>query len=89
MSERVQRIEARLRETLAPLRLEIVDDSARHAGHAGARAGGGHYIVTVVSARFAGLSPVKRHQLVYASLGDVMRAEIHALSLRTLTPDEH
>lgn len=84
---RVERIEARLRQQLAPARLEVIDDSAQHAGHAGAR-GGGHFIVTLVSNRFAGLNPLQRHRLVYAALGDLMKTEIHALSVRALTPEE-
>ncbi len=85
---RVARIEARLRQQLAPESLEVIDDSAQHAGHAGARGGGGHFTVTLVSNRFAGLNPLQRHRLVYAALGDLMKTEIHALSVRALTPEE-
>lgn len=85
---RVERIEARLRQQLAPARLEVIDDSAQHAGHAGARSGGGHFTVTLVSNRFAGLNPLQRHRLVYEALGDLMKTEIHALSVRALTPEE-
>lgn len=89
MSERVAQIEQRLRAGLAPLRLEIVDESALHAGHAGAReSGGGHFAVTIVSAAFAGQSLLARHRLVYDALGEVLRREIHALSIRALSPDE-
>ncbi len=84
---RVARIEARLRQQLAPESLEVIDDSAQHAGHAGAR-GGGHFTVTLVSNRFAGLNPLQRHRLVYEALGDLMKTEIHALSVRALTPEE-
>ncbi len=87
-NDRVGRIEVRLREKLAPERLEIVDESSKHAGHAGARSGGGHFAVTIVSARFAGLNPIQRHRLVYESLGDLMKTDIHALSVRALTPGE-
>lgn len=79
-----------LRERLAsldPQRLEIRDDSARHAGHAGAREGG-HFAVAIVSPRFAGLSTVQRHRLVYDAVGDLMRNGIHALSIVAKTPDE-
>jgi len=85
----VAQIEQRLRAELAPLRLEIVDESAQHAGHAGAReSGGGHFAVTIVSAAFAGQSLLARHRLVYDALGEVLRREIHALSIRALSPDE-
>lgn len=72
---------------LAPLRVEIEDDSARHAGHAGAREGG-HYNVFIVAAAFAGKSTMARHRLVYATLGDLGRSGIHALSIRAKAPDE-
>jgi BolA protein len=85
--DRVACIEARLREKLAPTRLEIVDESSKHAGHAGAR-GGGHFAVTIVSARFAGLNPIQRHRLVYETLGDLMKTDIHALRVRARTPGE-
>ncbi|MBI3570665.1 MAG: BolA family transcriptional regulator [Gammaproteobacteria bacterium] len=87
-SERVARIEARLRQQLAPDSLEIVDESAQHAGHAGARGGGGHFAATIVSKRFEGLSPIQRHRLVYEALGELMKTDIHALSVRALTPKE-
>ncbi len=89
MNARVAPIEQRLRTALAPLRLEIVDDSAKHAGHAGAReSGGGHYNVTIVSAAFAGKNLIERHRLVYGALGELMHKDIHALSLQALSPDE-
>jgi BolA protein len=71
------------------VRLEIVDDSHRHAGHAGARPEGEtHFSVTVVSAAFAGLSRVDRQRRVHAALAAELRTRVHALALRTLTPDE-
>ncbi|HEX9625968.1 MAG TPA: BolA family protein [Acidiferrobacterales bacterium] len=88
MNERMHRIEQRLRAVLAPDSLELADESARHAGHAGARGGGGHYVLTIVSANFAGKGPIERHRMVYAALGEAMRAEIHALSIHAYTPDE-
>ena len=89
MNARVAQIEQRLRAALAPLRLDIVDDSARHAGHAGAReSGGGHYNVTIVSAAFAGKNLIERHRLVYGALGELMHKDIHALSVQALSPDE-
>jgi BolA family transcriptional regulator, general stress-responsive regulator len=81
-------IEKRLREGLAPSEFAVVDDSAKHAGHAGAASGGGHYQVRVVSARFAGLTRVARHRLVYDLVADLMRDAIHALAIEALTPDE-
>lgn len=87
MTGRAERIEARLREQLAPERLEIADESSKHAGHAGAR-GGGHFAVTIVSARFEGLNTLQRHRLVYEALGELMKTDIHALSVRALTPGE-
>lgn len=83
---------ARMRELLtaefSPLQLDIVDESHKHAGHAGARDGRGHFRVRILAAAFAGLSPVKRHQRVYAALGTMMQTDIHALALETRTPDE-
>jgi BolA protein len=87
-SERVAQIEERLRAALAPQRLVIEDESAKHAGHAGARDGGGHFDVTIVAAQFAGKSLLQRHRLVYDALGEAMRKDIHALSIHALTPDE-
>jgi BolA protein len=83
----VQRIE-HLLSALEPESIEVIDDSARHIGHAGARDGGGHYQVTVVSPRFAGKSQIERHRMVYEALGPLMRREIHALALRTCAPGE-
>lgn len=83
------RIRARLTEALAPARLEIEDESHRHAGHAGHDPRGeSHFRVTVVSGRFAGLSRVERHRIVNALLADELKDRVHALALRTLTPAE-
>jgi BolA protein len=84
--DRRARIEAELRERLAAVHVEVVDESHLHVGHAGAREGGGHFRAVVVSAQFNGRSPVERQRLVYRALENVMGTEIHALSLRTLTP---
>lgn len=89
MTDRVAMIQSRLEAELAPTHLEIIDDSAAHAGHAGARQGGGHFSALIVSAAFEGKNPVQRHQLVYRVLGEMMRAEIHALSIKALTPSEY
>jgi BolA family transcriptional regulator, general stress-responsive regulator len=87
-AERVAAIRARLERDLTPTLLEIVDDSSRHAGHAGARDGRGHFNVKVVSAKFAGAKHLDRHRMVYAALGSLMQTDIHALSLVALAPDE-
>lgn len=83
------RIEEKLRQALAPARITVVDDSARHAGHAGARPGGEtHFTVQIVSARFEGQSRVARHRMVYDLLSGEIVGGVHALALKTLTPDE-
>ncbi|MBK6402540.1 MAG: BolA family transcriptional regulator [Rhodocyclaceae bacterium] len=74
--------------TLQPSYLDVIDDSAQHAGHAGARDGGGHYRVHIVSERFAGLATMARHRLVYDALGTLMNGAIHALSITARTPAE-
>ena len=74
---------------LDPISVEIIDDSARHAGHAGAAGGGGHFRPAIVSPRFAGCRTMERHRLVYDALGPLMKREIHALSISAKTPDEH
>jgi BolA protein len=84
--ERRERIEAALRRELAADPLQVVDESHLHAGHAGARGGGGHFRAVIVSARFEGKSAVERQRLVYAALAEEMGREIHALSMQTLTP---
>lgn len=73
---------------LEPVRIEIVDESARHAGHAGAKSGGGHYLLTIVSSKFAGKSALERHRLIYAALREMMHKNIHALSVKAYTPEE-
>ncbi len=85
---RVERIEAALRTAFAPQRLEVEDDSHRHAGHAGARDGRGHFNVSIVSEAFAGKAPLARHRAVYAALGEMMQTDIHALAIKAQTPAE-
>ena len=85
---RGERLAERLRASLNPLELEITDDSHMHAGHAGARDGRGHFTVSIVSERFAGLPVVRRHRLVYEAVGDMMETDIHALSISALAPGE-
>ena len=75
-------------DELAPEAIEIIDDSAKHAGHAGTRDGGGHYRLTIIADRFAGLSTMKRHRLVYDALGPLMKREVHALSITARSPQE-
>ena len=86
--QRVERIRALLVEALDPAAIEVVDDSHKHAGHAGARGGQGHFCVDIVSAAFAGKLPLARHRLVYAALGDMLQTDIHALAIRARTPEE-
>lgn len=86
--DRIERMRALLQAALRPEHLEIADDSHRHAGHAGARGGQGHFTVEIVSAAFAGLAPLARHRAVYAALGGMMTTDIHALAIRARTPDE-
>lgn len=86
MSDRVDRMRAALERALAPTHLVIEDDSAAHAGHAGARSGRGHFKVDIVADAFAGKSPVERHRLVYAALGTLMDSDIHALSINARPP---
>lgn len=86
--QRVAAIRAALEATLMPERLEVVDDSHKHAGHEGARDGRGHFSVTVVAAAFAGKLPLARHRLIYAALGELMQTDIHALAIRALAPGE-
>lgn len=87
-SKNTDRIRALLEAALAPTRLEIRDDSAAHAGHAGASSGGGHFAVDIESAAFAGLRTLRRHRLVYGALSGMMPAEIHALSIDARVPGE-
>ena len=82
-----QAIENKL-AALAPSRLDLADESALHAGHEGAKSGGGHYRLTIVSAQFAGLNTLARHRMVYGALGAMMHKEIHALAIRAFSPDE-
>ena len=83
----IETMQARL-AALAPSHIEIEDDSASHAGHAGAKSGGGHFFLTIVSDQFAGQMTLARHRKIYELLGDMMHKEIHALSIKALTPDE-
>lgn len=85
---RMTRMRSLLEAALAPTELDVHDDSRRHAGHAGARGGQGHFTVEIVSAAFAGKPQLARHRLVYAALGDMMQTDIHALAIRARAPGE-
>ncbi len=86
MSELSVRIEAKLRDELEALEIEVIDESHLHAGHVGAREGGGHFRVTVVSEQFAGVGRVEAQRLVYRILEAEMKHEIHALSVTARAP---
>lgn len=73
---------------LAPVQFELIDDSALHAGHAGARAGGKHFRLTIVAAAFAGKNTVARHRMIYDALGELMHRDIHALAIQARSPEE-
>lgn len=88
MRPSVDEIRTRLEVAFPDARIEIADDSALHAGHAGARGGAGHFSVRLVSPAFAGLRTVARHRLVYDCLRDWMPHRIHALAIDARTPDE-
>jgi BolA family transcriptional regulator, general stress-responsive regulator len=85
-------VAASIRERLAvlePVQLDLVDESAHHAGHSGAQPGGQtHWRLTIVSARFAGQSTVARHRMVYQALGELMQNPIHALAITARSPQE-
>jgi len=85
---RLERLTDRLNRAFAPEHLDVVDDSHRHAGHAGAADGRGHFTVLVASAKFAGLGTLRRHRLVYEAVGDMMSTDIHALSIQAVAPGE-
>lgn len=88
MADRVAMIKSRLERELSPTSIDITDDSSMHAGHAGAAGGGGHFSVSIVSDKFSGKSMIERHRAVYLAVNDMMPAEIHALSIKALAPDE-
>lgn len=91
MSENEQRMEAirsRLQESLAPQTLEVIDESHKHVGHAGARDGRGHFVVNVVADAFTDKSLIQRHRMVYEAMGSLMDTDIHALSINAKSPAE-
>jgi BolA protein len=87
-AERIGRIREALQRELAPTELDIVDDSAKHAGHAGAREGG-HFRVRLVAEAFRGKSRLERHRLVFAALEGAFGRDIHALNIDARTPEEN
>lgn len=87
MNARIAAMKDRLL-ALDPVSLDIIDESHKHAGHAGARDGGGHFVINIVSAQFSGKNTVARHRMIYSALGELMRREIHALTLQARAPDE-
>jgi len=87
-TSRVEQIKQRLTQTLNPSSLDIIDESHKHVGHAGAREGGGHFIVNITADTFNGKGMLQRHRLVYDALDDMMNKEIHALSIKAMSPDE-
>ena len=88
MSKRIDMIRERLTAAFSPEKLDIIDESHLHAGHPGARSGGGHFVATIVSESFTGKNMLERHRMVYDALGDAMQTEIHALSIKAFTPQE-
>jgi BolA protein len=88
MNERFQQIQSRLEETFQPILCQLQDDSAAHAGHAGAASGAGHFSLRIVCEKFEGLNRISRHRLVYDAVGDMMHTEIHALVIVALAPSE-
>jgi BolA protein len=85
---RLARIQTRLESAFTPARVTVQDDSSKHAGHAGARSGAGHFTVRIQSERFAGRNPLQRHRMVYEALADMMPSEIHALVIEAISPDD-
>jgi BolA protein len=83
--QRIVMIRDRLESAFAPVSLEIIDESHKHAGHASA-GGAGHFIVKIVSKAFEGKNPVQRHRMVFEAMGDLMHTEVHALSIQADTP---
>jgi len=86
--QRIKQIRASLSAALKPVELEITDESHKHAGHAGAKSGKGHFHVRIISEQFRDLSLVGRHRLIYTAIGDLMETDIHALSIEAAPPSE-
>lgn len=86
-TDRIERIRTLLTQALTPTSLEIIDDSHKHAGHEGAKGGGGHFNVSICTAEFEGKTLIQRHRMIYDALGNMMQQDIHALSIVATTPD--
>jgi BolA protein len=86
-SDTITEIRSRL-AALMPLQVELIDESAQHAGHAGAKSGGGHYQLTIISPTFTGKNIVARHRAIYQAMGDLMSTRVHALSISAYAPEE-
>jgi BolA protein len=87
-TSRIEEIRARLTEAFSPTTLEVIDESHKHKGHAGARDGRGHFSVTIVSSRFADKKTIERHRMVLRVLDELLKTDIHALSVRAHCPGE-
>lgn len=82
---------ARIKQSLSglhPVRMEVIDESYKHAGHAGARSGGGHFLLQITSAEFSGKSKMNRHRMIYSALAEMMQRDIHALTIDAKSPEE-
>jgi BolA protein len=86
--QRLAEIRDRLQAAFQPVALEVIDEGHLHVGHEGAKDGRGHFRLRIVSAHFAGRTPVQRHRLIYQQLADLMQSDIHALAIEAQAPDE-
>ena len=86
--QRLHAIRERLEQAIAPQSVEVIDESHKHVGHAGAKDGRGHFVVNVTADAFAEKSLIQRHRMIYEAMGDLMETDIHALSINARTPDE-
>ena len=87
MNNRIEQMHTLL-AALEPVQMEVIDDSHKHAGHEGARSGGGHYTLNIVSTHFDGKPTLARHRMIYSALGEMMKHDIHALNIQAATPQE-
>jgi BolA protein len=87
MNPRIAALQAHL-AALEPVSLSITDDSHQHVGHAGARGGGGHFSLQIVSRQFIGKNTITRHRMIYSALAEMMKNDVHALNIQARTPDE-
>ena len=87
-SPRAERIKCMLEQAFSSALVAVEDDSARHAGHVGARDGAGHFLVRIESEDFTGRSRLERHRLVYKALADMLPREIHALNIEAVSPED-